>query len=180
MLTSVLYAALGVVLMIFPGTALRLACTLIGLVTLGYGLTRVLSWRRLSQEAGGYSQRFDLFLGVVLGLLGLFLLVTPQVLVSIIPVALGLYVLVDSVSAGKRALDMKALGYQRWWAVLRQHWCWRRSGRSWCCGPSRQWRAWWCLLGWALCSTGSPPWPAPWPQTVPTGTNKQSGPQSLF
>lgn len=117
-LTSVLYAALGVVLMIFPGTALRLACTLIGLVTLGYGLTRVLSWRRLSQEAGGYSQRFDLFLGVVLGLLGLFLLVTPQVLVSIIPVALGLYVLVDSVSAGKRALDMKALGYQRWWAAL--------------------------------------------------------------
>lgn len=116
-LTSILYTALGIVLMVFPGSALRLACTLIGLVTLGYGLVRVWDWRQ-SSKAAGAGQSFDLFVGAALGLLGIFLLVTPQVLVSIIPVALGLYILVDSVSAIKRSLDMKALGFDRWWLSL--------------------------------------------------------------
>ena len=114
-LTSVLYTVLGVVLIFRPGSALQLACTLIGLVTLGYGVVRVAGYFRGS---GSYDQRFDLFLGIVLALLGVFLLVTPQVLVSIIPVTLGVYILVDSVSAIKKALDMKALGFGKWWASL--------------------------------------------------------------
>ncbi len=112
-LTSVLYTALGVVLLLFPGSALRWASMLIGLVTLGYGLVRAAAYWR---EGGGYGQRFDLFLGVVLVLLGLFLMVAPQFLASIIPAVLGVYMLVDSVSAIKRALDMKALGFEKWWA----------------------------------------------------------------
>ena len=114
-LTSILYTLLGVVLMLRPGSALKLACTLIGVVTLGYGVVRVAGYCRGS---GSYDQRFDLFLGIVLALLGVFLLVTPQVLVSVIPVALGLYILVDSVSAVKKALDMKALGFEKWWISL--------------------------------------------------------------
>ena len=114
-LTSILYTILGVVLMLRPGSALKLACTLIGVVTLGYGVVRVAGYFRGS---GSYEQRFDLFLGAVLALLGVFLLVTPQVLVSVIPVALGLYILVDSVSAVKKALDMKALGFEKWWISL--------------------------------------------------------------
>ena len=47
--------------------------------------------------------------------LGAFLLVSPRFIVSIIPAALGIYILVDSVSAIKRALDMKALGFEKWW-----------------------------------------------------------------
>lgn len=114
-LTSILYTLLGVVLMLRPGSALKLACTLIGVVTLGYGVVRAAGYFRGS---GSYDQRFDLFLGIVLALLGVFLLVTPQVLVSVIPVALGLYILVDSVSAVKKALDMKALGFEKWWISL--------------------------------------------------------------
>lgn len=114
-LTSVLYTALGVVLMLFPGTALKWACMLIGVVTLGYGLARAVAYWK---GGGSYAQRFDLFLGLVLMALGVFLLVTPQFLVSIIPVTLGIYILVDSVSAIKRALDMKALGFEKWWASL--------------------------------------------------------------
>lgn len=109
---AVLYTVLGVVLMLFPGTALRWACALIGVVTLLYGLVRAAGYWK---GGGAYNQRFDLFLGVVLVLLGIFLLVTPQVLVSVIPVTLGVYILVDSIAAVKRALDMKALGFDKWW-----------------------------------------------------------------
>ena len=110
-LTSVLYTALGVVLMLFPGSALRWTCTLIGVVTLGYGVVRAVGYWK---DGGGYAQRFDLFLGVALGLLGVFLMVSPQFLASVIPVTLGVYILVDGVSSIKKALDMKALGFPKW------------------------------------------------------------------
>lgn len=110
--TSVLYTLLGVVLIAAPGSALKLACFLIGAVTLCYGAVRVTAYWK---GGSAYDQRFDLFLGVVLVLLGLFLLVSPQFLVSVIPFALGVYILVDSVSAIKRSLDMKALGFGKWW-----------------------------------------------------------------
>lgn len=111
-LTSILYTILGMVLIIFPGAALNWACALIGVVTLLYGLTRVVGYFR---GGGSYNQRFNLFVGVVLLVLGAFLLIAPQFIVSIIPVVLGIYILVDSVAAVKRALDMKALGFEKWW-----------------------------------------------------------------
>lgn len=110
--TSILYTLLGLVLIAAPGKALKWACFLIGAVTIWYGISRILSYRRAGM---GYGQRFDMFIGVALIVLGLFLLVSPQLLVSVIPAALGLYILVDSVSAIKRALDMKALGFEKWW-----------------------------------------------------------------
>lgn len=111
-LTSVLYIVLGLVLILFPDTSLNLACSLIGVVTLGYGVVRVVSYVR---DGGSYSQRFDLFIGVVLAALGVFLLVCPQFIISLIPIALGIYILVDSFTALKKALDMKALGFEKWW-----------------------------------------------------------------
>ncbi len=110
--TSILYTLLGLVLIIAPGKAIRWACFLIGAVTLWYGISRILAYRKSGME---YGQRFDMFIGVVLVVLGAFLLVSPRFIVSIIPAALGLYILVDSVAAIKRALDMKALGFEKWW-----------------------------------------------------------------
>ena len=113
--TSVLYTLLGLVLIAAPGKAIRWACFLIGAVTLWYGISRIMAYRKSGME---YGRRFDLFIGVALVALGAFLLVSPRFIVSIIPAALGIYILVDSVSAIKRALDMKALGYSKWWASL--------------------------------------------------------------
>ena len=110
--TSVLYTLLGLVLIAAPGKAIRWACFLIGAVTLWYGISRIMAYRRSGME---YGRRFELFIGVALVALGAFLLVSPMFIVSIIPSALGIYILVDSVSAIKRALDMKALGFEKWW-----------------------------------------------------------------
>ncbi|MCI9193056.1 DUF308 domain-containing protein [Acutalibacter muris] len=115
-LTSILYTLLGLVLIIAPGKTLRLTCTLIGVVTVWYGLSKIIACRKYGMTEEG--QPFDLSLGVVLLALGLLLLISPQFIVSIIPVALGIYILVDSVSAIKRAQDMKALGFDKWWASL--------------------------------------------------------------
>lgn len=110
--TSVLYIMAGVALMVFPATALNLVCTLIGAVTLVYGAIRIVSYFK---DGGSYSNRFDLFIGVLLAAAGIFLLVCPQFIVSLIPIGLGIYILVDSFTAVKKSLDMKALGFEKWW-----------------------------------------------------------------
>ncbi len=110
--TSFLYIVLGVVLILFPDNSLELACSLIGIVTLAYGGVRIASY---FQKGGEYANRFDLFTGVILAVVGVFLLLCPQFVISLIPIALGIYILVDSFSAMKKALDMKALGFDKWW-----------------------------------------------------------------
>ena len=110
-LASLLYIVLGVVLILFPATSLTLACLLTGVVTLLYGVVRIYGCARAGEEA----PRWEMALGIVLAALGVFLLVCPQLLVSLIPVALGIYVLVDSFSAIRRSLDWKARGFSRWW-----------------------------------------------------------------
>ncbi len=110
--TSVLYLILGALLILFPGVSLKLFCVLVGAVTLLYGGVRIWSYFK-GEDA--YGRRFDLFAGVLLGVLGLCLLVFPQVVVSLIPISLGVYLLVDSFTAAKKSLDMKALGFEKWW-----------------------------------------------------------------
>lgn len=113
--TSVLYLVLGALLILFPGVSLELFCALVGAVTLFYGGVRIVSYVKSS---GSYAQRFDLFIGVLLGILGICLLVFPQLVVSVIPVTLGVYLLVDSFTAVRKSLDMKALGFEKWWIFL--------------------------------------------------------------
>ena len=54
-------------------------------------------------------------LGVLLILLGLCLLIWIRFLLALVPMVLGIYILVDSLGSIKRSLDMKALGFSRWW-----------------------------------------------------------------
>lgn len=110
-LTSLLYVVLGLVLLMMPGLSLGFACLFIGGVTIVYGVVRLVAYAR----GGVNADKLDLFIGVVLVLLGLFLLVWTRFLVALIPLVLGIYILVDSVSALKKSLDMKALGFGRWW-----------------------------------------------------------------
>lgn len=110
--TSVLYIIAGVVLILNPATALNMVCTLLGAVTVIYGAVRILSYFK---SGSTYSGRFDLFIGIVLAAAGVFLFVCPRSVVSLIPIAIGIYILVDSFTAIKKALDMKALGFEKWW-----------------------------------------------------------------
>lgn len=110
-LSSLLYVALGLLLLLLPGLSLNVACLLIGGAVLVYGAARLAAYFR----GGASADRLDLVLGVLLVLLGLFLLIWIRFLLALVPVVLGVYILVDSLGSLKRSLDMRALGFSRWW-----------------------------------------------------------------
>lgn len=110
-LSSLLYIVLGVVLLVMPELSLGFACLLIGGAVVIYGVVRLAAYFR----GGPAADKLDLVLGVLLILLGLFLLIWIRFLLAFVPVVLGIYILIDSFGSLKRSLDMKALGFGRWW-----------------------------------------------------------------
>lgn len=109
--TALLYIALGLALLLWPGLSLGLLRLLVGGVTLIYGVVRIVSYVKSGQQ-----DKFELFIGMLLAILGLFLLLFMGFLMALVPFALGVYILVDSIGAVKRSLDMRTLGFSRWWA----------------------------------------------------------------
>ena len=110
-LSSLLYIVLGVVLLVMPELSLGFACLLIGGAVVIYGVVRLAAYLR----GGPAADKLDLVLGVLLILLGLFLLIWIRFLLAFVPVVLGIYILIDSFGSLKRSLDMKALGFGQWW-----------------------------------------------------------------
>ena len=108
-LSSLLYIALGVVLLVMPELSLGFACLLIGGAVLVYGVVRLVAYLRGGENA----DKLDLVLGILLILLGLCLLIWIRFLLALVPMVLGIYILVDSLGSIKRSLDMKALGFSQ-------------------------------------------------------------------
>lgn len=114
LLAAILYLVLGLVLLLWPGTTAAVICYAFGGILVVYGLAAILSF--FVSRAAGFA--LDLFLGIAALALGLFLLVRPQVIISILPVVLGLFILVDGLLNLKRALELRRLEYRRWGVSL--------------------------------------------------------------
>ena len=87
-LSSLLYIALGVVLLVMPELSLGFACLLIGGAVLVYGVVRLVAYLRGGENA----DKLDLVLGILLILLGLCLLIWLRVLFLLVPLVLGIFV----------------------------------------------------------------------------------------
>ena len=115
-LAAVLYVALGLVLLIWPGTSITLLCYAFGAVLLAYAAITIISFFVHDSALGTF--RFELFLGIVAATLGILFLVQPAFIMSIVPVILGVYIAIDSLVNLKRAIELFRLEYPRWWVVL--------------------------------------------------------------
>lgn len=116
MLASILYIAFGVVLLLWPNTARDVICFAFGAVLLVYGAITIISFFVHESRSGVF--RLELILGVVSAAVGILFLLKPELVVSILPVVLGVYVVIDGLLNVKRALELRDLSYRRWAVVL--------------------------------------------------------------
>ena len=91
--------------------SIRNSLILSSLLYIVLGVVRLAAYLRGGENA----DKLDLVLGILLILLGLCLLIWIRFLLALVPMVLGIYILVDSLGSIKRSLDMKALGFSRWW-----------------------------------------------------------------
>ena len=83
--------ALGVVLIVHPGFTGIVICRTAGALALAFGAARVFSALRERDLMGWV--RLDLVVGILLLAFGVFALVQPEAILSILPIVLGIYLL---------------------------------------------------------------------------------------
>ena len=113
---SVLYLALGIFLLMVPGTALNVVCyALGGVVLLGAVIQLV---RYFLVERGIFQSQLTLISGLVCLALGGFLILRSDIVVRILPIVFGLFVIFDSLGRIQNALELRKCQYPSWKGFL--------------------------------------------------------------
>ena len=115
-ISSILYMALGIVLLIWQNTTLNVICYVFGGITLFYGLSRLVSY--LGNRENNSVFQADNFIGIIMIGLGIFLLLNRSVIESILPIVLGLFVIFNSIIKLQYAFELKNIFYEKWWILL--------------------------------------------------------------
>ena len=114
-ISSVFYVLLGLCLILIPTQTVDVICKVVfGLILIGVGIYHIYIyiWGKVSATI------MDLLSGVVVFVLGVFLFMTPSIVIKLLPWMLGAFVLVDSLWKFKGAFLLKKGGQKSWSALL--------------------------------------------------------------
>lgn len=115
-LMSVLYLALGIFLLLVPGTALNVVCYALGAVVLICAVVQLV--RYFVVERGIFQSQLTLISGLVCLGLGAFLIIRSDIVVRILPIVFGLFVIFDSLGRIQNALELRRCNYESWKGFL--------------------------------------------------------------
>lgn len=116
LVTAILCALIGVVLIVWPVVSASVLCLALGAVLLICGMVNVLFFcthRDGSLYSGGM-----LVLGVILAALGCWIIASPGLVAVLVPRVIGLLICVHGVADLSDALRLRRLRYPRWTAAL--------------------------------------------------------------
>ncbi len=113
---SALYVVLGVVLLIWPTTSVRMICYGLGLAMVVLGFTYGIIY--FTKENLNSFLQMDLVIGIICLAFGVFILLNPTFLASVLPFAMGIILLLGAVVKLQSAFNMKRLNFRRWYIVL--------------------------------------------------------------
>lgn len=109
--TSLLYLLFGICLAFMPVGTVNVLCKVIfGLVLMAAGLYHIFIFAAEKENA----TLLDLFSGVIVFVIGLFLFQNPQIVVKLMPMMLGALVLVDSIWTIRGGWRLKKQGQDSW------------------------------------------------------------------
>ena len=115
-LMSILYLALGIFLLMVPGTALNIVCYALGGVVLACAAVQLV--RYFAVERGVFQSQLTLISGLVCLGLGAFLIIRSDLVVRILPIVFGLFVIFDSLGRIQNALELRRCEYSSWKGFL--------------------------------------------------------------
>ena len=114
-ISSVFYLMFGLCLILIPDQTVNIICKIVfGLVMIASGIYHIVIYTAEKKKA----TILDLFTGVIVMVLGIFLFFTPQIVIKILPYLLGAFVLVDSIWKIKGSYRLKKAQRARWKIIL--------------------------------------------------------------
>lgn len=115
-MSSFITFILGIILIVRPDLSGALMCYMLGGALILMGLFQLIIYYR-GQRAGFYS-KFNMMMGIVLVLLGIWICAKPNIILGLIPVVLGFVLLLHAFQDLSYTIDIKNAGVERWWVAL--------------------------------------------------------------
>lgn len=113
---TVVVMLLGICLMIWPGISAGVLCNVAGAVLVILGAMRIVCY--FQRGISALWHRYELPLGLLDALLGIYFFSHPANVLLCLPVIVGIAIIVDSVFKLQSALELRKAGSGRWWMVL--------------------------------------------------------------
>lgn len=112
LLVSVMYIVAGTVLLLFPETTTKTICYMIAIVVMAFGLIKVITYLVKGLEQNMYKN--DLVIGFMCFIFGIILIFKSTIVISIIPILLGILVLISGFGKLQSSLDIKRMRNGNW------------------------------------------------------------------
>lgn len=106
----------GVLILAWPDLAGKVVQWLVGLNLVITGAARVMGY--YANDLYRLAFQYDLAMGPFCVILGVLLLIYPQNVTEILPLAIGVYIMLDGLLKLQTAFDAKAFGMRQWWGLL--------------------------------------------------------------
>ena len=113
---TILYVIMGLIMLLNPQFILDAVNYIVGIFVLLYGIIYIIKF--FGRGAFDTLSKFSLLPGILCILFGIYILINPTLLSSIIPLLAGILLLVDGFGKLKDALSFKKSGYLKWWIGL--------------------------------------------------------------
>lgn len=116
LLLTIAIMVLGVCLILWPGISAGVLCWILGAALCIFGIVRVLCY--IQRGVSILWHRYELPLGLLDLLLGIYLLTQPENVLLLLPTVVAIVILVDSVFKLQTALELHRLNVSRWLMML--------------------------------------------------------------
>ena len=116
-ISSVVTGLIGLVMLLFPGNVLLSACYCIGGLTIAMGVIKVVRYFK-EEHLYPYIFQSDLVIGLFAIGLGLFMVTSPSVFMTVVPQLFGMVLIGCGVGNILRSVDAKKAGFQQWGVLL--------------------------------------------------------------
>ena len=107
---------LGVILLLWPGDALRLAAYVVGLVVMAGGVISLIAQFRNRRSSG--PNGLNLITALIVTGVGAWIFLNPENFASIIPTALGYLIVLSGIVNLLETFSLSRAHYRKWWVSL--------------------------------------------------------------
>lgn len=112
-MSAVFSVAIGVLLVFWPGTVVTLLARLVAVIIIASGV--VLLVPQLLEPVKSY---WSIIVAVLIAMIGLWMFFSPQLVASIIPIAIGVLLVVHGVQDMTLAIEGKKKQANNWWTIV--------------------------------------------------------------
>lgn len=115
-ISSALCVILGLVLVFRPGLSMRIVCTAVGVVLILSGVMRMID--HFTARDGSLYAQANLIFGIVLVVVGVWIVVKPDKVMAIIPIIVGIVIVIHGLHNLQQAIELWRDRYEKWWVAL--------------------------------------------------------------